>query len=81
MIFLSLGGDLVAREHRPDGISLTLLDGTKDGVDKWGQNLPVQVKELYSHWISDNTLEGRFIFVRPISFKEKGVFFCHSLFE
>ena len=40
---------------------LELLDGTPDGIAEWGAELPIRLRELYSHWLCR---ESNALFVR-----------------
>ena len=43
---------LIIEEVHPDkNIVLELLDGTPEGVGKWGAQLPIRLQTMHSHWI------------------------------
>lgn len=48
--FLDPTGQLVVREVNPSDVdmALELLDGTK--VESWGQQLPLRLQKMHSHW-------------------------------
>jgi hypothetical protein len=51
--FVDAQGNLVVREIDPNNVDapLELLDGTLQGVEAWGGELPVRLQQMHSHWI------------------------------
>lgn len=69
---------LVTVEESTDGNfpeSLELLDGTQNGVGKWGNELPLILRHSHSHWINRNS--GTVV-LRPLGFRDRRLQFILS---
>ena len=70
--FVDAAGELVVREIDPNDVVLELLDGTSGGVKTWGDDLPIRLQRMHSHWWCRGS---HAIVLRPKLFNERGTDF------
>ena len=63
---------LVVREIDSAGHVLELLDGTEDGIQIWGEDLPWRLQMMYSHWFSR---QSSTLILRNKSFDQRDISF------
>eukprot|EP01035_Chromulina_nebulosa_P021325 gene21325-27629_t len=75
--FEDVNKGLIVREIDSEGSNvLELLDGTEDGIETWGIDLPLRLQVMHSHWISR---QRSIIVLRSVSFDQRDVsFLCRQ---
>ena len=88
--FVNAENALIVRERDELGNVLELLDSTEEGVTKWGNELPIRLRHMHSHWLRRPTCHdqrsvidamalGSVVLFRPRAFNNRSVqFLCVS---